>query len=859
MNIKFSFALMIGALMFFACQSQKSTIQSPGFFQDSVKIEKPIIREVSIAEKKQQEIVAYRPSPERKFDLLHSSLDISFDFKRKLVFGEVELLLKPYFYNQNQLVLDAKDFDIQEVILLEEGDKKPLGIRYDSEKLLIYLPKEYSMEDTVQIGIKYTTHPSKNSGEGSEAITDNQGLYFINPDSSEMKPTQIWTQGETNHNSKWFPTIDVPNERATHDLKLTVPEAFTTVSNGELIDQLDNQDGTRTDHWEMSQAIAPYLVAFAVGDFVKIEDQAGDLSLGYYVESRYAEGAKKVFKRTPEMIAFYSELLGVSYPWKKYDQVVVRDFVSGAMENTTVSIFMEELNMNAREAIDSEYDGIIAHELFHHWFGDYVTTESWSNLPLNESFANYGEYLWYEYFEGRDAADLHHIGEMETYFYEAEEKQVDLIRFEYENNEDMFDSHSYAKGGRILHMLRDYLGDKAFFQGLNLYLKKYAFKSVEVHDLRLALEEVSGRDLNWFFDQWFLAAGHPKLEVEWDFSLPENILLSVKQIQDLTSTPLYRIPFEVSWYSGDKRFSKRFELNQVSQQFALENGSPVDLVLFDEFKKTLAELKTNRTKNEWLRQFELSKSGVSRYEALDSLALREMSEVEIDFLIQRGLDDAFWPIREVTMRSFSDYFTSEELLNELVDLAANDSSNSVRASAIEILSENKAPNMETNYLLWMEDSSYYVAGAALSAFLELEDARLDKKEVAYLFEEEGSIRTIVPLVDFYTSEMIPGKGRWLHQQFEKTSGQDLYYLIGYYGDYFTKLPEEGSGKAIDNLRKIASNHKDAYMRLAAFQTLFGFIDDEGVKEIVMRIYAEERDPEVKSAEDYFLAPYRDEN
>ena len=199
------------------------------------------------------------------------------------------------------------------------------------------------------------------------------------------------------------------------------------------------------------------------------------------------------------MIRYFEDLLQVKYPWPKYDQIVVRDFVSGAMENTTASIFMEELRLTEREAIDSEWDYIIAHELFHQWFGDLVTTESWANLTLNEAFANYSEYLWNEHKYGDDLAKLKLIVEMETYFQEAETKQVNLIRFDYEDAEDMFDAHSYSKGGVILHMLRDYLGDELFFSGLNLYLTSHAFQSVEVHDLRLAFEKVSGEDFELVF------------------------------------------------------------------------------------------------------------------------------------------------------------------------------------------------------------------------------------------------------------------------------------------------------------------------------------------------------------------------
>jgi aminopeptidase N len=299
------------------------------------------------------------------------------------------------------VALDAKDFDIHAFGLLEDGKSTELNFHYNERQITAYLPKSYSAKDTIQVRIKYTAFPNKNTAAAGSAITDTKGLYFVNPQSIPGKPTQIWTQGETEYNSKWFPTIDSPNERATQEIKMTVDAKFRTLSNGKLFSSKENGDGTRTDHWKFELPHAPYLAAVAVGDFVEIKDNWKGIPVNYYVEPDFENGGKVVFQNTPEMIEYFSNLLGVPYPWSHYNQVVVRDFVTGAMENTTLTIFMEELNLNEREAIDSEWDGIIAHELFHQWFGDYVTTESWANLTLNEAFATYSEYLWYEYKNGQ--------------------------------------------------------------------------------------------------------------------------------------------------------------------------------------------------------------------------------------------------------------------------------------------------------------------------------------------------------------------------------------------------------------------------------------------------------------------------
>lgn len=812
---------------------------------------------------KENRIAQYKPSRTRDFDLIHTDLNLSFDYEKEWVFGEALLILKPFFYTQNQLILDAKDFEIDSFRLIDGNNEVELNYQYDTQKLRVYLPRDFTSNDTLKVAIKYTAKPNENPKLGSAAITDTKGLYFINSTGQADKPIQIWTQGETEHNSKWFPTLDTPNERATQEIRLTVDQKFRTISNGKLIGSKDNKDGTRTDHWNMDLPHAPYLAAIIVGDFVEIQDSWEDIQVNYYVEEKYAAGAKIVFKNTPEMIGFFSKILGLRYPWQKYDQVVVRDFVSGAMENTTISVFMEELNLTEREAIDSEWDGIIAHELFHQWFGNYVTTESWANLTLNEAFANYAEYLWFEYKEGKDAADLHHISEMEQYFDEATEKQVDLIRFYYKDSEEMFDSHSYAKGGRILHMLRKNIGDEAFFKSLNVYLTTHAYSSVEAHDLRLAFEKVTGTDLNWFFDQWFFASGHPILAYEIDYSEGTNLLLTVSQKQNLETTPLYKIPFKVSWYVDGVRFEKAFVLDRGWQQFAIENTNPVGELYFDEKMELLAEKKSVRGIEHFLRQFEDSQFGVTRYEALDSLGSNFTGHKDYVKILARAIKDPFWAIRELALLQIArnpDLIMQIKGLEEsLYEVAENDDQNTVRTGAIELLAVMDGDKYSSAFLRWMNDASYYVAGAALSAYLE-NDNNVNRSEIVRRYEEEDNIRILVALAEYYINGNDKNQSEWFHKKIKSTSGQSLYYFLGYYGDYFAKNQLDKESKiCVENLFEIGLNNKANYIRAAAFQSLFGFIDEEGVLKKIKELYEKETDMEVKRYKEYYLSPYLEEN
>ena len=804
----------------------------------------------------------YQASATRSMDLLHMDLDLRFDWENQQVIGKAKLRLTPYFYPQKIVVLDAQDFEFGRVARMHNGQLEILSYRYDNQEIQIYLPEEASVGDTVELEFNYVAFPEKNSGEGSAAITDTKGLYFIDPmDTIPGKPTMLWTQGETQHSSKWFPTIDQPNERMTHDIWLTVPDSMVSISNGLLLKQESLGNGMRKDYWKMDLPHAPYLVAIAVGDFAKVTASHGDLPLGYYVEKGFEKVAAKVFASTPDMISYFEKRLGVPFPWQKYDQIVVRDFVSGAMENTTASIFMEELLLDEREALDSEWDYIIAHELFHQWFGDLVTAESWSNLTLNEAFANYSEYLWNEKRYGQDQADLKLVVEKEGYFAEADAEPKELIRFNYADAEDLFDAHSYNKGGLVLHMLRRELGDAAFFKGLNLYLTQHAFQAVEAHDLRLAMERVSGRDLNWFFNQWFFAKGHPELRVEVDYSQPENLLLRFSQEQDLNETPVFQLPITVSWYEGEVRKTKTIQVTKAQQELVLENGSPIGLVYVNEGQEILMKGNQVMTNAQYLRQFKESQLGVARYAALDSLVSREAAE-ELGLVLPLALDDSFAAIRERGLSLLQGGDQWKETLGglepKIYRLAEEDPNNKVRAGAVEVLAEWNPSGYRGAFTRLARDPSYFVAGAALMGLARVADPVV---ELSWMetFERETNFRMAVGLAEYYISTKVLGKGPWFEQTFSKLNGEGLYYFMGYYGSYFMDVEVSEKEKAIRRLLAILEYNPKDFLRLGAFQTLMGFVMEEGVLDKMVAIVEKEQSEDLQSYYSYYLELLKEEN
>ncbi|NVJ88245.1 MAG: M1 family metallopeptidase, partial [Flavobacteriaceae bacterium] len=359
-----------------------------------------------------QNSLKYKPEREKIHDLIHTKLNIDFNFQAKTMNGEAWITLKPHFYATNKLVLDAKSMIFKEVKLNNEN----LNFTYDDFRITIELPKTYTRSESFTVYLNYVAQPEKIIDEGSRVITDAKGMYFINTDGFNKNETaQIWTQGETQASSAWFPTIDAPNQKMTQEIAITVPNKYVTLSNGELINQV-KKGNNRTDSWKLDKKHAPYLAFVGVGEFEIIKDSYKNIPVNYYVEKEYAPYAKAIFGNTPEMIGFFEDKLNIPYPWNKYHQIVVRDYVSGAMENTTAVVHGEQAYQKPGQLIDeNKHENTIAHEVFHHWFGNLVTSESWANIALNESFASYGEYLWQEYKYGKTAAEMHLFDEIEVY------------------------------------------------------------------------------------------------------------------------------------------------------------------------------------------------------------------------------------------------------------------------------------------------------------------------------------------------------------------------------------------------------------------------------------------------------------
>ena len=772
----------------------------------------------------------YRAAHKRDLDLIHTKLKVSFDWAQAHLNGLATLTMKPYFYPANKVTLDAKGFELNKVQLITDSGNIDLKYNYKNDLLTVNLDRTYSLQDTFIIYIDYKAKPNELEVKGSSAISDAKGLYFINHlNEDKDKPQQIWTQGETESNSCWFPTIDKPNVRMTQEVYITIDTSFSTLSNGLLQYSTINGDGTRTDYWKQDLPHAPYLVMMAIGKYAIVKDHWRDIEVNYYVEPEYEQYAKSIFGATPEMLQFYSDKLGVDYPWAKYSQVIVRDYVSGAMENTSAVIFGEFVQQTDREILDKDHEDVVAHELFHHWFGDLVTCESWSNIPLNESFATYGEYLWNEYKHGRDEADYGLENDLRNYLNTSHKKQVDIIRFHYNDKEDMFDSHSYGKGGRVLHMLRKHVGDEAFFASLKLYLERNKFSSVEIHHLRLAFEEVTGEDLNWFFNQWFLSAGHPLLSVSYDYiDSIKTAHVKVEQSQDLNKFPLYTLPITIDIYASGKVERHQVLFDSISKTFSFIVSSKPDLINFDAEKMLLCAKEDFKTKEEWIFQYYNAPLYLDRFEALKQL-VKYNNDAEALKVIEEALNDKHWNIRLYASWSLKDAVRLEDnkVRDRLVELARNDKEASVRSSAINQLAIYFHPDsigsqdeeLHKLYYEAIKDPSYNVMGQALLALAHSEHDSIMK--LIQSFDEVTKEKLIMTLAAIYSLYGEKEQNTFFEENYKDIHMFEKWDFVEFYRTYLLRQDDETMKDGIVILEDAAINSKPPGVRLKA---IYGIID-----------------------------------
>jgi len=649
--------------------------------------------------------VTARYARSRNFDLIHSLIRVRFDEATKTVFGEVTHTLKPMSDDLSSITLDAVKLNVTNVVL-KSG--KALKFHTSLDHLDIDLDRGYKTGEQIEIVITYST------------VSPQKGMYFIRPDPAyPNRPAQIWSQGESEETRHWQPTYDEPNDKATTEIYITTLSKYTAIANGALIDTKDNGDGTRTWHWREDKPHSTYLTSIAIGDYAEVKQESQPLNVRYYIyPSKQTEG-DMLFKKTPQIIDYFSKQIGYQYPYEKYSQIVAADF-AGSMENISATTHTDQLLHDKRTHQDITYEDYVSHELAHQWWGDLLTCRDWSDIWLNEGFATYFEKVWTEHDLGPDDGAYWKIDYQDQYLKEESQYKRPIVYHYYTSPDDMFDRTTYAKGGLVLNMLRFVLGDAQFWKALNYYAHKFEYQNVDTHEFQIAIQESTGQNLQWFFDEWLYHAGHPDFEVteDWD-SAAKSLKLTVKQTQKVDDvTPLFTMPIDIEIVTESGRKTNRVTVDKQNQDFYFPMDSRPLMVVFDKGDRLLKTLKFNKSKEELIYQLKNDTDINGRGFAAQGLAEFGSDEAVIKALKDALLADKYWYPSSEAAEALGN-LKSQAALAVLVDGYKSPNSK-VRRAVVTALGNYSIPQVvDLLQKAINSDSSYYTQAAAITSVAKI--------------------------------------------------------------------------------------------------------------------------------------------
>jgi aminopeptidase N len=436
---------------------------------------------------------------------------------------------------------------------------------------------------------------------------------------------------------------------------------------------------------------------------------------------------------------------------------------------------------------------------------------------------------------------------MGRYLDEAQSKREPLIRYHYASHEDMFDRHSYDKGGRVLHMLRKYVGDDAFFTALNRYLTQNKFSTSEIAKLRIVFEEVTGEDLMWFFDQWFLQRGHPELKVTHSFANGQ-VSLRVQQLQDSTFSPIYRLPVTVTTWVNNQATDHQIVVTKADQTFRLNSSQRPNLVKFDSEAQLLAQIEEERSQDELLFQFSHARNYLQKYEAIDLLRPKN-SDLAVSGMLRNALSDNFWAVRLAAVQALRRYKGAEgnAVRKELQRVASTDKKSQVRAVALTTLSAFINENYSANYTAALSDSSYHVVSAAIQALAKIPAA--DSRDRITALQETTSHEVLSALSAYYAlNGSSTEQYQWFLRRLPDVSKVDLYqaYLPNF-ATFMLRIPPVERDKGIQRLESLARTDPNDYVRLGAYKGLSILSSNMPTLKATMQdIRNKEKDEQVKA-------------
>ena len=686
---------------------------------------------------------------DRVCDIKHVRLELTLDVDEKSISGTATHTVAPISDGLESVEFDAAELQISSV---RSADGTPLDFSYENKKLRIALgsPRKAGQEMDIQIAYQ---------------CTPRRGLYFNAPDDAYPdRPSQVWTQGEDEDSRYWFPCYDFPNERFTSEIIVTVPRQWTTVSNGKLV-SVEENGPVKTYHWSQDKPHVAYLMSLVAGEFAEIREEWNEIPVLYFSPPGREDDARRAFAGTPKMMKFFAEKIGVPYPWDKYSQVTVADFIFGGMENTSATTMTDALLHDEKAHLDYSADSIVAHELAHQWWGDLITCRDWSHSWLNEGFATYFDNLFREHDLGVDEF-RYAVYQDATAYLEEDSKQYRraIVSNVYYQPVDLFDKHLYEKGGLVLHMLRFILGDEPFWKAINHYCIKHWGSNVTTEDLQRSIEEATGKNVDWFFQQWVYKAGHPDFKVSYsweeDTKTAQLTVSQTQTIDDLTS--VFRMPVQISFVTGEGSQDVRINLSQKEETFYFPLEQKPLIVRFDPGYWFLKTLGFARPKEMLLYQLQHDDDVIGRILAAQDLA-RLGAPDGIEALKEAALNDPFWGVQAEAARALGTV-KSEAALNALIACTGVDHPKARRA-VVSALGEFREETAYRALLPFLEqDASYFVRAQAAKAVARTKQSDSFTKVIEVIgqpsFRDEITVQAFSGLGELKDERAIPLAKEW---------------------------------------------------------------------------------------------------
>jgi aminopeptidase N len=752
-------------------------------------------------------------APDQPFETLHIEIELEFELARQRAAGSCRTVLRA-FAPIDSVELDAAEMKVTGV---EDAEGRALRFEHKDGKLKVRLRRKLEASEETEIVVHYVIEKPR------------VGLHFVPAGSKDAVYPQVWSHAEPQDARYWFPCHDNPHSRVTSEARLTVPKGYTAVSNGVLVSK-EEKGGKAVFHWRMNRPHATYLISVAVGRFSVVEDKWEDIPVLYYCEKGREEEAKRGFAKTPKALAFFSEKIGVRYPYEQYSQVAVSEF-PGGMEHTTCTTQTDAALLDSRAALDLDYDYLVAHELAHQWFGDLLTCRDWAHAWLNEGFATYFEVLFCEHDKGQDEALYELLQNARNYFHEDKDRyRRPIVTARYRSPWVLFDRHLYEKGACVLHLIRHLLGEEGWWKSIHHYVRSHQDKTVVTDDLIRSIREATGRNLQPVFDQWVFKGGYPHFAVRYRYE-DGKAHVTVSQTQRGDDVALFTLPVELRFVGRgyDKTFKEN--LSKREHRFSYSLPSEPLAVEFDPDRWILKKIEFKKPFRLWENQLKLAKNSRGRMEAAESLA-QWGDEKSVRLIEEAFKREKFWGAKSEFVSALGRIGTpaAQKALERLLA----EKHPKVRRAVVEALSGLNRPELASRWeRLLKSDPSYFVRASAARALGRLRDHQLAAKIRPLLNEPSWRDVLRASAVDAYASARLPEAEAML----KRHAGPAFQFAtraaaIRALGDFSQRDPG-----VVDLLIKVAETDRDERMVTAAVRAL-GQTEDVRAERVLERLEKE---------------------